>query len=793
MAIFDLNDFNYRRVIKLAPDAFITINGAFGGRVISPINKDTAQTIDIQGGVTTININSSINPPASGRATIQIIAPEYTGLHTRSTSNSSGYWITLPSGAKVPYFLPMQEVQVFMKGRFLYTDNNPVYYRTFWGFITDITEDYNSGITSLSLQCADMLTWWKYQKLTISPNEFTAVFTQGNVADNNFPTLFKWRNPWQIITQLLYETQMTSSDGSSTYNFVYPKISNTAMPPYMDNLPNKDIGVLALRMSEYWHNRFNFFGQNMQIEMFGLTHKIDNKGIDTIRATIEQGVDILSPKYNQMVDPDISWDYNLLARVQPFGDFNTYGMGAESVELTKLEIAQKVCEQAQMEFYVDLNGIIVFKPPFYNMDVTKGDIPYYVVDSKDVINYSSSLNTDNICTYLELTAPQLQQAPQVVELIGFHIDWEMMLRYGLRFQRNYCQYGNDSKSLSMLAAAEMTKINSEATNGHVSIPLRPEIRMGYPVYIVHKDVYFYISGISHSFNFGAAATTDLTLTAKRDRIYDYTGDLTKNLSMIPGVPGNISAPTSLGTEALPMGSGVGRVLRGFVQKFAPPTGSETDVIKALNADVDAIALADKNYADLGAISAENFNDPNFVKSTNAKENFLRVTQAKAGPQVAGLYQLVPAEVTAPISATVMNSPMSNASGPPSTIVSNQLLMITTNTIPYTDIKGYRHIGAFPYGANLVMRNHGFDSTGGSPKEESHEVATVMTTDPEQSSPTQNPSAVPELSAYTYPFSAIPPALPNCTSTRINVEAMTADPGGAQALRNVYLKNPTLPQ
>ena len=40
--------------------------------------------------------------PASGRANIQIVAQEYTGFHTKSTNSSSGYWITLPSGVKIP-------------------------------------------------------------------------------------------------------------------------------------------------------------------------------------------------------------------------------------------------------------------------------------------------------------------------------------------------------------------------------------------------------------------------------------------------------------------------------------------------------------------------------------------------------------------------------------------------------------------------------------------------------------------------------------------------------------------
>ena len=515
MAIFDLNDFNYRKVIKLAPDAFVTINGAFGGRVVSPINDEAGQTIDIQGGVVSINVTSAISPPASGRAKIQIVAPEYTGFHTKSTNSSSGYWITLPSGVKIPYFLPMMEVQVFMKGRFLYNNgsgsntqssmplvssgqnNAPVYYRAFWGFITEITEDYNAGLTTLSLQCSDMLTWWKYQKLTISPNEYTAIFNSGNLAANAFPTIFRNRNPWQIITQLLYETQWLSLDKNATFNFAYPKLSAIATLPYMDGVPSSVIGALAVKMSEYWHERYNFYNEQMKVEMFGLTKAVSDKSLQNLKQSVLEGLDTATKGYNTTLDPDISLDYNLLARVMPFGDFNLFGMGAESLELTKLDIAQKVCDMTQMEFYEDLNGSIVFKPPFYNLDVTKGDVPFYVVDPKDIINYSSSTNTDHIVTFLELTAPQLQQIPGDLPMIGFHIDWELMLRYGMRYQRGHCSYGNDVKSLSLIAAAEMARINAEATTGHVSIPLRPEIRLGYPVYITHKDsLFLYFRNIS---------------------------------------------------------------------------------------------------------------------------------------------------------------------------------------------------------------------------------------------------------------------------------------------------------
>src|SRR5271157_140489 len=123
MPIFDLNDFEYRRVLKLAPDAFVVFNGALGGRIVSPLKPNQYQNIDPQGGITSVNANGTVSPPGSGRATIQVVAPRYKGLH-------QDYYVTVPSGVRVPYFLPMMEVKVYMKGRF-FANNNPVYYPVF--------------------------------------------------------------------------------------------------------------------------------------------------------------------------------------------------------------------------------------------------------------------------------------------------------------------------------------------------------------------------------------------------------------------------------------------------------------------------------------------------------------------------------------------------------------------------------------------------------------------------------------------------------------------------------------
>jgi len=158
--IFSINEFKSRANLKLAPDAFIEINGALNGKVISAATGEAVEnTVNFRGGITSITTNGSVFPPGSGTCNITVVCPQYDGLH-------ESYYINNNDGTKTPYFDPMMEVRVFMKGRYLSTGtstdpeaspNSPRYYQTFWGFITGIDESYSSGMTTFNLTCRDML------------------------------------------------------------------------------------------------------------------------------------------------------------------------------------------------------------------------------------------------------------------------------------------------------------------------------------------------------------------------------------------------------------------------------------------------------------------------------------------------------------------------------------------------------------------------------------------------------------------------------------------------------------
>jgi hypothetical protein len=239
-------------------------------------------------------------------------------------------------------------------------------------------------------------------------------------------------------------------------------------------------------------------------------------------------------------------------------------------------------------------------------------------------------------------------------------------------------YGMNGKQLRMIAAAEMARRNGQAFTGGVSIPLRPEMRLGYPVYIEHIDTCYYVTGITHSVVFGSSATTDLSLQFRRERIFED------------------------GTSGLPNVK-YGDVLKGCVMR-----NKEAEARKS----IDELKVIWQQYKDTGKISEEQAkrlginqslqkNSPVFdsfmedMFNEMEKDRILSVTNIQEKPGQLGYWKIDRAK-------SVKMSDSQVKSGTPDATTNNELVIMTDTSIPYTDIMGYRHIGALPYGANLSL-------------------------------------------------------------------------------------------
>lgn len=761
--IFSLNEF-VRSTTKLAPDLFVTFNGGFGTTIATPVLKEdqsgtafSSSTIGFKGGITSVSTSASTQPPGGGSCTIQVTSPPYRGMHT-------SYYVDNPDGTRTPYFQPLMEVKVYAKGRFLASpkagevgaENSPRYYVIFWGFITGINHSQSGANANFTLNCKDMLYWWNYQNVTITQSPINTKYGGKPIAPTG--TALRFLNPWEIILNLFAETGFD--------NFVYPTFSNGGQqlpnesPKHMLSNGKDDPGSLELlirKTSEYWSKRFGASrvvpsGDTLNqgdgsilktyntLEMFGMQGKLNlaetftrgeigdfknsrqgglNKevgegkasntnantvttaetprgttDVDKANATAsdttpkEDGL-IYRMTKDMSVLAEVTTDFGLVGKVMPYANFSDNMPGVEATTATKLEIANTATQNTHMEFYQDPNGTFVFKPPFYNMDTSASRI--YRIMADDIININESVEIDGIVNGLEVTGPMLYLAT-VVRYSASHYDFGSIAKYGLRYRSMQLPYGNNVEELQALAVAEMSLTNAQATTASLEIPLRPEMRMGYPVYIDHLDCYYYVVGINHNFNFGSSASTTLTLTAKRPKMWDYTG-----------------AESEDGQPA-PMRAYIYRTKDSYYrEKILSQPGADSFSTEEIDAKVREMAKKDiQNSIDLADINdgdKQGSERPSEFSEEASPRDLRDKTSGFISTPDPGLYVATKSPAYWD-SVAVTSSNTVEASGTISTNTGdrtlNELVNITRDSTPYTDVNGYLHIGGFPYGANLSI-------------------------------------------------------------------------------------------
>lgn len=697
--MFSFSEFLGRNVLRLAPDGFMAINTQIGLRFVSPLSSTSDnngyQSLDVRGGVTSINITAAVSPPGANRANIQIVAPIYKGLH-------EDYYFTQPNGVRKCIIEPMMEIKVYLKGYYL-KNGNPIYYPAFWGYIKDVSEDYSGGVYNISITCNDLLSLWKYQQLTIVPSSLTGAIGPAPDLDG-FPTIFRNKNIWQIMYSLFYQTKWVDSD-KDRYDFVYPLPSEgiKVLPSFGSLFKGSGLedffSDFANDYNAYWRNRLGATAQKstdrMTLEMFGLLESVDltNQSINEYLLSYDDLNKSNSQEFNVK---ELRVNFSLLAQIQPYGQFNIFNGGKSALEHNKLEIATEVCEQSEMEFFMDTNGSCVFKPPFYNLDVNTASTPEYTIKAKDIINFNSSVDTDQICTWLQVVGPKYPFDPKL-DSIAYHFDFDLIKRFGIRRQKLDLRYGNNAEQLRLLAAAKMAKMNGRAYTGSVSIPMRPEVRLGYPVYLSHIDSYYYVTGLSHSIAFGSSSTTSLSLEVRRDRIF--------------------SDGTIDGFE-------LGDVLDGCVFRYNNAARSINSDTESSTSALETVAQINNRTREAAMAEALKTFKPNPGEedvAENEKKKYLQLLQngLMSGPNLTGFYKVDKARVESSIlesgKKTVVSNELIMMSFPDDTEVAAALdddEQIVSNirskeTIPYTDIKGYRHIGGYPYGANLKITPKGF--------------------------------------------------------------------------------------
>lgn len=524
-----------RTLYRHPPDAIVYVNGTASMEACPTCNR----RLELQKYITSISVDTSTDPVSN--ATISLVVPK----SDSGTFGSEGNWLLQPG----------LEVTILFRGYFpekgLVEDyeNEPLsdvslypYYQVFWGVVKDVSHEFSDGFYSASISCSDILHFWQY--LYLSTNG--AVFgprpdNSGVFVDLSGHSLTRL-SPVSIIYTLV------RAGFGAAFGVEYKLSQKTNF--------NDTKGRAFKHAAEYWAARWEQRAGNLR--MYGIDGSLFSMLEQAYLGVFQSGnanavkniVKSIGGKFDYNTR-DINNSAGFQETLRKFGfnqaqttasisvnaagkitrtdmqammvyamDLGTMGQANffNSEMMSKLEIANAVTSLTGYEFYMDVNGDLVFKPPFYNLD-TRQD-PVYVIEDADLISISET-STEPEATMIKGTGSHFQnwKGTGTDDWMGVgstYVDFRLVAQYGWReggaFETTYL---TDPRMIFIAAINRLDLANIGVNGASISIPLRPELRAGYPVYVRHLDCFYYAKSVSHSFAFGGQCTTSITGVARR--------------------------------------------------------------------------------------------------------------------------------------------------------------------------------------------------------------------------------------------------------------------------------------
>lgn len=424
------------------------------------------------------------------------------------------------------------------------------YYHVFHGIVTQVTHSYQGGTQTASVQCASMLHFWQYQQMSTNASVFGARPPNSGNKISMVGNNFTGKHPYEIIYMLHHDTAGAAAGVSWA-------ISQKTNQRAKSSLTDESFFSLS---KKYWERRFSL--RDIKLRMHGVTGEMFNAlqaaflsslSSRTLMSLIRgrfnnagkgsKAGDILSqsvavglvnkrkleallqarnrrgPNKNKSTP---SLEINMAEMVAFVSDIAQWGQVQlfESTYESKLDVANKVCEVTGFEFYQDVDGDFVFKPPMYNLDTSGSRV--YRIEDIDIISINFEDKEPQV-TYMVCKGSHWQNIKVGIDnefgVQGQYIDYRLVAQYGWRPGNFESSYFTDPKSMFFAAVNRLDIMNAPTRSASVTIPLRPEIRPGYPVYIPYLDAYYYCNSFAHAFSVGGQCSTSLQLIAKRPKFF----------------------------------------------------------------------------------------------------------------------------------------------------------------------------------------------------------------------------------------------------------------------------------
>jgi hypothetical protein len=491
-----------KKVVKQVPDAVVYINNS---PLIKLCPKCDGQ-IDVNDFITQIATSLSNNTTV-GTASFDIAIPKHGHKGAYMVRSGRVFGLNL-----------MDEVDIYMKARFPNSIGEYQFHKVFWGVITSVDESYSGGAQNISVSCESILKWLQLMKT----NEHPAINSLDTVQDKNQLNA-SLATGKTYADMNVYEIIQSTVD--ITYrNLVVPEAIDTERA--VDNNESINIGAIGpsdKKLIEYWKKRFSQIKSSLR--MFGIS-QVDfneNKNISKSSSANQSNDMRLAQSKNPLSPYKINYDSQALMDFKPFVKFDE----AKSLDIASstyknnLEIINEVKLYTGFEFYMDTTGELVFKPPFWNLDVSENRV--YTLEDTDMISYSFSESESEIVTRVEVIGSQegMVALDPLITPRGIYTNYELARQFGMRSQQIPARQFRTKEFCYYHAISEMDRINANRYRANITIVGRPELRLGIPVYLPSRDIFGYIDNISHNFTFGGQFTTQIQLSAIRRK---YVGE-----------------------------------------------------------------------------------------------------------------------------------------------------------------------------------------------------------------------------------------------------------------------------
>ena len=557
---------NNKKLVQHTPDAMVFINGDTS----IPGCAKCGGRIDIQRFITQVTADAGTDPGAAS-ANFTLAIPRH---HTDTLIRDTQFILK-----------PGLEVHVYMKGYFavkgMYSSltiqkpgkkkgtsqsvlqdigsgdpnfnfklddmiNYP-FYHVFHGVVTQVDHAYSGGYWNGTITCAGMLHFWSYHNMSTNASLFGARPNNSKLRMSLVGNNFTRMTPYEIAYTLYHDTAGAAGGVGFAMG---SKTNQNAKAP----VGGESMFSLAIK---YWQQRFDQ-GMN-QLRMYGasgvlfstaqaaflgrlstsqvtqvLKGRFPAKSNKTKLMAINSAatsLGLFNPRYRDALvysektrgkrgatyDLSIAQMQAFITDISAFGQINMF----ESSYETKMNLMQAVCQVTGYEFYQDVDGDFVFKPPMYNMDTSSSRI--YRIEDIDIISINFS-SKEPIATYVTAKGSSARNIKGLgLEnewgVKGQYIDYRLVAQFGWRPGQFETSYLNDPRAMFFASINRLDLMNVDINYGSVTIPIRPEIRPGYPVYIPSMDCFYYLKQVQHAFQFGSQCTTSLQLVGRRAKFF----------------------------------------------------------------------------------------------------------------------------------------------------------------------------------------------------------------------------------------------------------------------------------